>query len=137
MLAILGELCWLHFFKAVYLETSNVRFGLFFENPVTYSTTSPRGAREGPGGHSTPWPLPSDPPMILVFVCKNRVVLAEFQHIDGSARWLTSLNYNHRINYLFSDTMHTRTLVLVNYWTESYENCFGDTLQIAQLYLQL
>ena len=32
---------------------------------------------------------------ILVFVCKNRVVLAEFQHIDDSARWLTSFNYNH------------------------------------------
>ena len=32
---------------------------------------------------------------ILVFVCKNRVILAEFQHIDGSARWLTSFNYNH------------------------------------------
>ena len=32
---------------------------------------------------------------ILVFVCKNRVNLAEFQHIDGSARWLTSFNYNH------------------------------------------
>ena len=31
---------------------------------------------------------------ILVFVCKNRVVFAEFQHIDGSARWLTSFNYN-------------------------------------------
>ena len=32
---------------------------------------------------------------ILVIVCKNRVILAEFQHIDGSARWLTSFNYNH------------------------------------------
>ena len=32
---------------------------------------------------------------ILVFVCKNRVILAEFKHIDGSARWLTSFNYNH------------------------------------------
>ena len=32
---------------------------------------------------------------ILAFVCKNRVILAEFQHIDGSARWLTSFNYNH------------------------------------------
>ena len=32
---------------------------------------------------------------ILVFVCKNRIVLAEFQHIDDSARWLTSFNYNH------------------------------------------
>ena len=39
---------------------------------------------------------------ILVFVCKNRVVLAEFQHIDGSARWLTSFNYNH--------TLHAGTL---------------------------
>ena len=37
MLAILGELCWLQFFKTVYLETSNVRFGSFFQNPVTYS----------------------------------------------------------------------------------------------------
>ena len=36
MLAILGELCWLQFFKTVYLETSNVRFGSFFQNPVTY-----------------------------------------------------------------------------------------------------
>ena len=32
---------------------------------------------------------------ILVFVCKNRIVLAEFQHIDGSTRWLTSFNYSH------------------------------------------
>ena len=32
---------------------------------------------------------------ILVFVCKNCVVLAEFQHIDDSARWLTSFDYNH------------------------------------------
>ena len=32
---------------------------------------------------------------ILVFVWKNRIVLAEFQHIDGSVRWLTSLNCNH------------------------------------------
>ena len=31
---------------------------------------------------------------ILVFVCKNGVILAEFQHVDGSARWLTSFNYN-------------------------------------------
>ena len=31
----------------------------------------------------------------LVFVCKNRIILAEFQHIDGSTRWLTSFNYNH------------------------------------------
>ena len=37
----------------------------------------------------------TDVSTILVFVCKNRVVLAEFQHIDGSARWLTSFNYNH------------------------------------------
>ena len=29
---------------------------------------------------------------ILVFACKNRVVLTEFQHIDVSARWLTSFN---------------------------------------------
>ena len=39
---------------------------------------------------------------ILIFVCKNRIVLAEFQHIDGSARWLKSFNYNH--------TPHTCTL---------------------------
>ena len=32
---------------------------------------------------------------VLVFVCKNRVILVEFQHKDGSARWLTSFNYNH------------------------------------------
>ena len=28
----------------------------------------------------------TDVSTILVFVCKNRVILAEFQHIDGSAR---------------------------------------------------
>ena len=44
MLAILGELCWLEFFKTVYLETSNVRFGSFLQNPVTF-------VRDGPG-----WP---------------------------------------------------------------------------------
>ena len=40
MLAILGELCWLEFFKTVYLKTktSNVRFGLFFQTAVTYET---------------------------------------------------------------------------------------------------
>ena len=32
----------------------------------------------------------SDVSTILIFVCKSRVVLA-----DGSARWLTSFNYNH------------------------------------------
>ena len=38
----------------------------------------------------------TDVSTILVFVCKNRVILADlFQHIDGSARWLTSFNYNH------------------------------------------
>ena len=37
----------------------------------------------------------TDVSTILVFVCKNRVILAEFQHIDGSARWLTNFNYNH------------------------------------------
>ena len=37
----------------------------------------------------------TDVSTILVFVCKNHVILAEFQHIDGSARWLTSFNYNH------------------------------------------
>ena len=30
---------------------------------------------------------------ILVFVCKHRIILAKFQHIDGSARRLTSFNY--------------------------------------------
>ena len=33
----------------------------------------------------------TDVSTILVFVCKNRVILAEFQH----HRWLTSFNYNH------------------------------------------
>ena len=37
----------------------------------------------------------TDVSTILVFVRKNRVILAEFQHIDGPARWLTSFNYNH------------------------------------------
>ena len=37
----------------------------------------------------------TDVSTILVFVRKNHVILAEFQHIDGSARWLTSFNYNH------------------------------------------
>ena len=37
----------------------------------------------------------TDVSTILVFVCKNRVILAEFQHIYGSARWPTSFNYNH------------------------------------------
>ena len=37
----------------------------------------------------------TDVSTILVFVCKNCVVLVKFQHIDGSARWLTSFNYNH------------------------------------------
>ena len=32
---------------------------------------------------------------ILVFVYKNCVIFSEFQHIDGSARWLTSFSYNH------------------------------------------
>ena len=31
----------------------------------------------------------------LVFVCKNCIILAEFQHIDGSTRWLTSFSYSH------------------------------------------
>ena len=39
----------------------------------------------------------TDVSTILVFVCKNRVILAEFQHIDGSARWLTSFNFNHTL----------------------------------------
>ena len=37
----------------------------------------------------------TDVSTILVFVCKNHIILAEFQHIDGSARWLTSFNCNH------------------------------------------
>ena len=37
----------------------------------------------------------TDVSTFLVFVCKNTVILAEFQHIDGSARWLTSFNYNY------------------------------------------
>ena len=36
----------------------------------------------------------TDVSTILVFVYKNHIILAEFQHIDGSARWLTSFNYN-------------------------------------------
>ena len=40
----------------------------------------------------------TDVSTILVFVCKNRVILAEFQHIDGSPRWLTSFNYNHTLH---------------------------------------
>ena len=39
---------------------------------------------------------------ILVFVCKTRIDLAKFQHIDGSARWLKSFNFNH--------TLHVSTL---------------------------
>ena len=31
----------------------------------------------------------------LVFVCENHIISAKFQHIVGSARWLTSFNYNH------------------------------------------
>jgi len=37
----------------------------------------------------------SDSSPILVFFHKNCVSLTEFQHIDGSARWLTSFNSNH------------------------------------------
>ena len=37
----------------------------------------------------------TDVSTILVFVCKIVSFQAEFQHIDGSARWLTSFNYNH------------------------------------------
>ena len=33
----------------------------------------------------------TDVSTILVFVCKNRIILAEFQHIDGSARWLSQM----------------------------------------------
>ena len=36
---------------------------------------------------------PTDVSTILVFVCKNHIILAEFQHI---ARWLSqSFNFNH------------------------------------------
>ena len=35
-----------------------------------------------------------DSSTILVFVCKNCVVLAKFS-IDGSARWQISFNFNH------------------------------------------
>ena len=48
MLAILGELCWLQFFKTVYLETSNVQFGSFFQNPVTIAF-SHISSSTGPG----------------------------------------------------------------------------------------
>ena len=37
----------------------------------------------------------TDVSTILVFVYKTRIILVEFQHIDDSARWLTSFNYNH------------------------------------------
>ena len=37
----------------------------------------------------------TDVSTILVFVCKNHVVLVALQHMDGSARWLTGFNYNH------------------------------------------
>ena len=33
----------------------------------------------------------TDVSTILVFVCKNRVILAELRHIDGSARWLSQM----------------------------------------------
>jgi len=42
-----------------------------------------------------------------------------------------------RVSYLFSDTMYTWTLVLVNCWTESYENWSVDTLHVAKLDLQV
>jgi len=44
----------------------------------------------------------SDSSPILVFVNKNSIILAEFQHTDGSARWLTSFNSSH--------TLHAGTL---------------------------
>ena len=62
MLAILGELCWFQFFKTVYLETSNVRFGSFFQNPVTYNLCTrylylyTRASEPGWGGGLGPWP---------------------------------------------------------------------------------
>jgi len=44
----------------------------------------------------------SDSSPILAFVRKNCIILTEFQHIDGSARFLTSFNSNH--------TLHAGTL---------------------------
>jgi len=44
----------------------------------------------------------SDLSPIPVFICKNCIILAKFQYIDGSARWLTSFNSNH--------TLHAGTL---------------------------
>ena len=44
---------------------------------------------------------------ILVFVSRNCIISAGFQHIDGSARWLTSFNYNH--------TLHAGTLPSTGY----------------------
>ena len=39
---------------------------------------------------------------ILVFACKICIFLTEFEHIDGSVRWLTSFDYIH--------TAHASTL---------------------------
>ena len=57
----------------------------------------------------------TDVSIILVFVCKNRVILADFQHIDGSARWLTSFNYNH--------TPHAGTLPIVLVIADPRRSC--------------
>ena len=39
----------------------------------------------------------SDSSPILVYFRKNRVILTEFQQVDGSARWLTSFNFSHTL----------------------------------------
>ena len=49
----------------------------------------------------------SDSSSILIFVCKNYVILAESQHIDGSTRWLTSFNSNHIFIYLFTILLYS------------------------------
>ena len=55
----------------------------------------------------------TDVSTILVFVCKNRVILAEFQHIDGSARRLTNFIYNRFHNVKFRPPK-------INYQTTHY-----------------
>jgi len=37
----------------------------------------------------------TDSSLILVFVCKKCTILADFQSVDGSARWQASFNFNH------------------------------------------
>ena len=73
--------------------------------------------------------------------CQNGLILGNLSSILVNVQLYVARDpYHHslttRVNYLFSDTMFTRTLVLVNCWTESYENWCGNTLHIAQLYLQ-